>query len=272
MTLPKYQDCKYSLFISYAHRDDAAENNWISKLKEAIWLRLHDIQDKDIPLQTIHLSGENGPVHGTLSQQLDDRVKSSFSMLLVVGKHYAESGWCDKELQMFKEHFGTTGFTSRLFIIAMTKPAIEKVKASASAVWPELAASHQVWLPMYKEQNPNEPLPTGANPERTDFSDDFFSSVRKLTTPLIEAIEADWQASIPEEEQPSVSANPGYAVIDTSSLTTRIIAIAPVTTTELQAKAVEMEHMLKMAGADCFNIDQKLLTAYDPEDESSLSA
>jgi hypothetical protein len=63
MSLPNYQNCEYSLFISYAHDDDEGYNGWVQALKDAIWRRL-SLLNRDIPRLNLHLSGRERSSHG----------------------------------------------------------------------------------------------------------------------------------------------------------------------------------------------------------------
>ena len=54
-----FKDCDYSLFISYAHKDDSSEFNWVEALRDAIYMRL-DKLDNDIVKKELHFSHENG--------------------------------------------------------------------------------------------------------------------------------------------------------------------------------------------------------------------
>src|SRR5215471_1177833 len=108
MPLPRYVDCKYSLFVSYAHADDASNNNWVSALEKAVWRRLEKL-DKSVLRKGLHLSKVNGPEAGRLEAALRERVKESFAMLIVVGSQYVDSGWCEKELELFNATFKEEG-------------------------------------------------------------------------------------------------------------------------------------------------------------------
>ena len=112
-SLPKYKDCEYSLFISYAHDDDDSQNNWVTNLGNAIQKRLKGA-DTGNSNKGIYFSKKNGAASGNLDDALREGVRKSFAMLLVVGKQYLGSGWCQKELEYFYEYFGKEGFNSRL--------------------------------------------------------------------------------------------------------------------------------------------------------------
>lgn len=256
--LPKYSECEYSLFVSYAHRDDESENMWVSKLKHAIWMRLADLK-RDIPKRQLHMSGDNGPSAGHLSDALKDRVKKSFGMLLVVGDGYVDSSWCEKELELFADIFGASGTTSRLYIVAMTQDALDK--ACTGPCWKQFVASDQLWVPMYQDTNPKKPIVAG-NGEPYD--ERFFNQAAKIADRLIEEIEKDWTAS----KTVAISKLPDFS--DTKVKAPLRIAFSPTTYPELDKYALALSNKLATAQATCFQIPKNLIDQYDPDDVTSL--
>lgn len=253
--LPKYCECEYSLFVSYAHSDDESENMWVSKLKDAIWRRLADLK-RDIPKRQLHMSGDNGPTTGHLSDALKDRVKKSFGMLLVVGKGYVDSSWCEKELELFSDIFGASGSSSRLYIVAMTKDALDK--ASSGFCWQRFVAPDQLWVPMYQDTNPARPIKAGGgNGQALD--EHFFEQATKVADRLIEEIEKDWTAPL------TISTFPQE--LKSSSLR---IAFSPTTYPELDKYALALSNKLATTQATCFQIPKSLIDQYDPDDAASL--
>ena len=71
------KDCAYTAFISYAHADDQAWFNWITQFRDELARSLPALL-RGVPLPPFHLSGENGPVAGRLSDELKERVAASF--------------------------------------------------------------------------------------------------------------------------------------------------------------------------------------------------
>lgn len=269
--LPKYTECEYSLFVSYAHKDDESANFWISELRDAIWARLADL-DKEIPRHQLHFSSDNGPGVGVLGHELQARVAKSFGMLLVVGKHYVESGWCQKELDYFGDVFGQDGFGTRLLIVAMSQEAIEKAKASAKARWPELVANEQIWLQMYQSTNPNEPIEPRTD-NKKGFRREFFDHVKKLVDPLIEAIEADYRKTGSDLLLEQATDERNDAVTESEQTHGELkIAIAPTTSKELADKSKLLKEMLVKAGAECVDVTPDAFTMYDPDDPASAAA
>ena len=141
----EYNKCEYALFISYAYSDDKGHNGWVGALRDAIWDRLHGMPG-DITRRDIYFSKDNGASAGHLGYELRETLKSSFAMLLVVGKRYVDSHWCEKELQIFKDVFGTEATKSRLYVAVMSQNALEKVRKGE--LWQEVVAPDQVWVAM----------------------------------------------------------------------------------------------------------------------------
>jgi hypothetical protein len=152
------QDCRYSVFVSYAHADDHYWGGWISQFCDQLLLSLNNspkLRGKRPP--PLHLSGDNGPVSGRLSDELRERVAASFAMVIVVHDNYALSDWCLRELAYFREVCGDDSYRDRLYVVAMSAEAIERV--SASPGWQELLpGADQLWMPFYEAGRPQRPL------------------------------------------------------------------------------------------------------------------
>jgi hypothetical protein len=154
--MKRLEDCEFTAFISYAHADDAAWFNWVTQFRTELERGLGALL-RGVRLPRMHLSGENGPVAGRLSGELLKRVESSFAMIIAVHDNYAQSEWCLKELEYFRELFGEDGFRQRLYIVAMSEPAMLQV--SSSAAWQRLLpGDDQVWLPFYDPSDTQRPL------------------------------------------------------------------------------------------------------------------
>jgi hypothetical protein len=150
------QDCEFTAFISYAHADDLAWFNWVTQFRNELERGLGALL-RGVRLPRFHLSGENGPVAGALSDELMKRVEASFAMVIVVHDNYAQSDWCLKELAYFKSLFGDEGFRERLYIVAMSEDAILRV--SHSPAWQDLLPSDdQVWMPFFDPSDKTRPL------------------------------------------------------------------------------------------------------------------
>lgn len=150
------QDCEFTAFISYAHADDAAWFNWVTQFRTELERSLQAML-RGVRLPRMHLSGENGPVAGVLSDELRQRVEASFAMIIVVHDNYAQSDWCLQELAYFKSLFGEQGFRERLYIVALSEAAMLQV--SASAAWRALMPGEdQIWMPFFDPADKARPL------------------------------------------------------------------------------------------------------------------
>lgn len=150
-------ECEFSAFISYAHADDVAWFNWVSdfrtELERGLGARLRGVR-----LPRMHMSGEDGPVGGVLGEELKERIADSYAMIIVVHDNYAQSGWCLKELEYFQALFGEQGFRDRLYIVALSEPAMEQVARSTD--WQRLVPySDQLWIPFYEAGDTDRPVP-----------------------------------------------------------------------------------------------------------------
>jgi hypothetical protein len=154
--MKRLEDCEFTAFISYAHADDAAWFNWVTQFRTELERGLGALL-RGVRLPRMHLSGENGPVAGRLSDELLKRVESSFAMIIAVHDNYAQSEWCLKELEYFRELFGEDGFRQRLYIVAMSESAMRQV--TDSPAWKRLLpGDDQVWLPFYDPSDTERPL------------------------------------------------------------------------------------------------------------------
>jgi len=150
------QDCEYTAFISYAHADDAAWFSWVTQFRTELERGLQALL-RGVRLPRMHLSGENGPVAGALSDELRQRVETSFAMIIVVHDNYAQSDWCLQELAYFKSLFGEQGLRERLYIVALSETAMLDV--SSSAAWRGLMpVEEQIYLPFFDPAEKTRPL------------------------------------------------------------------------------------------------------------------
>ncbi len=150
------QGCEFTAFISYAHADDAAWFSWVTQFRNELERSLPALL-RGVKLPRFHLSGENGPVAGALSDELKRRVDASFAMIIVVHDNYAQSDWCLKELEYFRSLASDDAFRERLYIVAMSEAAMLQV--SASAAWKRLLPSQdQLWMPFFDPADKARPL------------------------------------------------------------------------------------------------------------------
>jgi hypothetical protein len=150
------KDCEFTAFISYAHADDVAWFGWVTQFRNELERSLGALL-RGVRLPRFHLSGENGPVAGLLSDELKKRIELSYAMVIVVHDNYAQSDWCLKELEYFKTLFGDEGFRERLYIVALSESAMQTV--AASAAWKRLLpAQDQLWIPFFDPADRARPL------------------------------------------------------------------------------------------------------------------
>jgi hypothetical protein len=153
--IPALKDCEFSAFISYAHADDEAWFGWVTQFRNELERGLAALL-RGVKVPRAHLSGNNGPVAGVLSDELKERIAASFAMIIVVHDNYAQSDWCLRELEYFHAMFGDEGLRERLYIVAMGESAMLAV--SGGSTWQRLLpGGEQIWVPFFEEQDHNRP-------------------------------------------------------------------------------------------------------------------
>jgi len=261
-----YKDCEYSLFISYAHYDDSSEYGWVTSLRDAIFQRL-DKLDADIPKLGLHLSQENGPSAGHLGSELRHRVAKSFGMLLVIGKKYVTSQWCEKELSFFRQHFGDDGTESRLYIAVMSEEAIKE--AQKGEHWKQLMPEDQLWVPMFQEIDRNRPLRDRMIDGSAGFPPMFRDRASQIADRLIAEIEKNYAASSETANHAGAPHPSGGATSFDPTGPRRQVLIGP-PTVSLVSKIEALETALQRAGADVTKIDRGDIETFDPDDGENL--
>jgi hypothetical protein len=108
-------------------------------------------------------------------------------MVIVVHNCYVLSEWCLKELEYFRETFGEAGLRDRLYIVAMSKGAIEDVVAKPE--WQRLTLPGQTWVPFYRDEDPVRPA--RVRMENTEFSERFETQIEKMLKDLEESVKND---------------------------------------------------------------------------------
>jgi len=270
MKLPKYSECQYSLFISYAHRDNSANNSWVTNLKEAVYFRLDNLE-RSITKKEIHFSELNGPVAGETGAELDDRIGKSFAILLVVGPQYASSGWCENELTYFEQRLGEEGIKSRLLIAVMTDKALELVQAGT--MWKRLVAPNQLlWVRMYHPSDPKKPLDSTPNRNQfpISFPQIFFDQASLLADKLQEWIQMDEVKS--QTASPNHGASTCVELLSPWSVPSSRqpqIVIGPCTE-NLKTMAEHLRDSLAKIGAHVSLLAPTVMVDYDPADGKPL--
>ncbi len=153
---PGISELKHTVFMSYSHDDDEAWNwfvtNFNTELNRGLSARLRDL---DLP--RTHFDMENGPINGPLDDALRKAIQGSFAMMLFVHDGYVASKWCLQEIKHFKSLFGEQGFMDRLFIVAMSKAAMQKLEAKPA--WKELfPRGDLIWKPFFQQTDTDVPM------------------------------------------------------------------------------------------------------------------
>ena len=214
------ESSEYTAFISYAHADDVAWFNWVSLFRKELERGLAATM-RGVTLPPVHLSGDNGPVAGVLGPELRERIDKSFAMVVVVHDNYVLSEWCLKELEYFTQRFGEEGCRDRLYIVAMSEPAVQTV--AASPAWKKMLPAGQLWMPFFDESKHAEPVEIYMGPElvtprfremfvrlRQDFVGKLKGATASLRPPIV-------SAPPPSTPPPTPDADTGGAVAPPSA-------------------------------------------------------
>ena len=96
--LPRFAECKYSVFISYAGADNETYGHWpidfATILNRQLEAALSPHRHRLASLPEPHAFQLSGIVRGGLEKELRDRIAESYAMVIVVGEGYADSQWC----------------------------------------------------------------------------------------------------------------------------------------------------------------------------------
>lgn len=187
---------KHTVFMSYAFKDDEAWYEWISHFDEELNRGLQARLGEYTPPVTL-MGGRNGPITGGLDGQLESLVEASFAMIIFVHDAYLRSDWCLRELRHFRDCHGKEAFNGRLFIVAMSEPAINRLAERPD--WLEFfPAPDPVWMPFYDEQTSDQPLGMYIKRRRgyaavidNDFLVPFFALRETLVTSIRDAAYTD---------------------------------------------------------------------------------
>ena len=258
-----FRDCTYSAFVSYAHADDQANSGWISnfhdELLSTLKARLKGAAGRDVP--GMHLSGRNGPVAGSLGRELMENVAGSYAMIIVVGEHYLSSGWCLKELEYFRSLAGDQGFLDRLYVVAISEPAIGTL--ARLPAWQQLTLPDQLWIPFFRDSDPERPtriyLDNGALTER------FETQLDRVLKHLVTGIKQDaMRSSTPAGSMPERRTVGGAAVRASAELAARPILVG-VPAPELAEAVASLTDDLRAAGVPVQLLGPDALLADFPE-------
>jgi hypothetical protein len=171
-------ECQYSAFISYANADNKGWFGWVADFKHALEKNLEVRARNKIP--GIFFSKHDPATAGRLSDNLKEKIASSFAMIVVISDGYVKSQYCMDELEYFREIFGEDGFRERLYLVVMEASAIKSLKQSAA--WRRLFPNEdQVWLPFYQDDDPDEPtIPWGSSNREGALLSAFYERLKPL--------------------------------------------------------------------------------------------
>jgi hypothetical protein len=152
-SLTRFVECEHSIFVSYAAGDNVDYGNWpvdfAEHLKQHLKAALapHLDQIRRDPLPEPYAFSVEGEAGGVLSGELKKRIAASFAIVVVVGKSYVNSVWCEAELRYFQQCFGATGIAERLFIVALGQEPLSEVRSKPT--WQQHVPADQVCLEFF---------------------------------------------------------------------------------------------------------------------------
>jgi hypothetical protein len=212
MPAPPFRQCRYSVFLSYSRDDDHPWQDWISTFHQELRTGLR-ARMLGTPLPELFFDVDNGPLNGPLGGRLCKAIGESYAMLIFVHDNYVASQWCLQELAYFKQRFGDEGLRERLYIVAMSEPAIQRLMQRPE--WRELLPhDDQLWLPYFDEENPEFPIPMFVDDTRRRvMSNAFFSRYVKLREQLARSMREAWEreresATYPGAAPPAAASAP----------------------------------------------------------------
>lgn len=223
--LPSYTDCSFSAFISYAHADDDASLGWVDSFRGALERSLRGELALEKDFKRVHMSKLNGPIAGSLSKELEDRIAESFSMIIVVGEKYLVSDWCLKELEYFYQRFERNGLEDRLYVLALSESAIERLKDKEG--WRQLALPDQVWIPFFDQQNRDEPIFI----EKGNYTREFYCRLTDIARDLSRKVRRDLENKTAPPTAPEI-----YPTFPAAKKVELCVAIGVVTKDLMDAK------------------------------------
>ena len=155
--LPRSIDeCEHLAYVSYAHADDVAWFDWVTHFRDELQRSLAAMM-RGVRLPPMHMSAAAGPVAGEVAAEMRRHIASSFALMIVVHDNYAQSEWCLRELEAFIDLSGLEAARERLYIVAMSEPAVMRV--TYSETWRRLFGNNdQLWMPFFDPSDSGRPL------------------------------------------------------------------------------------------------------------------
>ncbi|MDM0048610.1 toll/interleukin-1 receptor domain-containing protein [Variovorax sp. J22R115] len=257
-TLPVLFECQYTAYVSYAQADDTAWFNWVTQFRDEL-LRSLAVLPWSVPLPHLYMAGHEGTIGGAISEELTHRLASSFAFIAVVHDNYAKSEWCLKELEAFHSLYGDEGFRKRLYVIALSQTAMQRVANSPR--WRTLfSAGDQVWLPFFDTSDPSRPLEIYTRPGLV--APAFRRPFDRLRVDLASKLER----SAAEKHPPPLSSNRGVLMGAVPSDLSAAMAIA---VARLRASGIEVQQLTQGALVSDFSeLDTagQLVLAFDDQE------
>lgn len=186
-------ECEYSVYLSYSHADDEACFGWVRQFGKELERGMAAVL-RGVKLPPLYWSGESGLVSGDLSAQMHERIGRAFALVIVVHDNYVQSEWALKELEYFVSVFGERGVRDRLYVIALSEPAMQLLAASRD--WQRVMRPDQVWLPFFEDEQRDQPVPVYMGPQLV--SPQFREKFLRLRADLVGKLRASMGSSVPE--------------------------------------------------------------------------
>ena len=199
------------LFVSYALADDqldpVRQDQWVSKLVEALGTRLKErLQEVDIWQDRTDLPG-----HVSLSGTIDRDVGRSAVFLAILSPRYLTSDWTAREREVFQRIVAEkNGDLFRVFLVERFKIDLDRRPREFGD-----RRGYRFWTPRKKDSRPLE-----IERDRDDYGEQLDDLVRDLAGKLDELRRARHgaEAAMPTPRQPARDATPVYLAEVTDDL------------------------------------------------------
>lgn len=188
-----FQDCRFSVFCSHASLDDVSWNNWISDFSAELQKGLISrVLGQTVP--RAFMSTLKPLVGGSLQTELKKAIDTSFALIIFVHDAYVKSDWCLAELAYFHDRYGAAGLQQRLYVVAMSEPALDSLRDRPN--WKDLILEDQVVIPFWQESENEQPIPVyattaGRRRAKIIVNTDFWSCFVDVREDLVKKIKAD---------------------------------------------------------------------------------
>jgi hypothetical protein len=142
------------VFVSYAGDDNTSYGHWATHFCKQLHLQLKAQLARyksrlGVELPPVHDYEINGLSAGPLRASLQQRIASSFAMIVIVGPCYLASEHCLAEIQNFQDAFDWAGLSNRLFLVSLSERAMTEL--SAHTRWHERFGDSLVHKDFYRD-------------------------------------------------------------------------------------------------------------------------